>query len=962
MNAFAEVLDTLPAVLRPALAASWQDYCDACAREELPAWPVERLHELAMVWAASEFVAAACVRRPAMLHELLTGGDLDHAYAPGQLRQRVDAALLDVSSEDALGVALRRLRQREMVRIAWRDLGGLAPTAATLGDLTDLADACVDAALGQLHVWEVARHGEPRDEHGQAQRLVVLGMGKLGGRELNYSSDIDLIFAFPEHGETDGRRSVSNQEFFLRLGQRLIRALDALTAEGFVFRVDMRLRPFGDSGPLVASFGAFETYYQTQGREWERYALIKARAIAGDIAAGEQLLATLAPFVYRRYLDFGAFEALRKLKAMIAAEVERKGMQDNVKLGRGGIREIEFIGQAFQLIYGGREPELRVRGILAVLERLALTRRLPEDAVVHLQYAYDFLRRTENRIQAQRDQQTHALPADELARTRLALAMGFADWGRFRDTLDGHRDYVAGQFHAVFSEPEAVTAAGEEVVDLGTVWAGQAGELAAVEALRGAGFDDAPQALAALERLRGSFSCRAMREQGRERLDRLMPRLLTALGKVEQPSRTLDRLLPLLEAIARRSVYLALLFESPVALDQLVTLASASPRITEQLTRFPVLLDELLNPAALYAPPNAAALRAELERMLSRVAADDFESQLITLRQFKQINVLRVAAADISGALPLMVVSDHLTMIAERLLARALELAWADTVARHGHPRCRVDGVERTAGFAIIAYGKLGGIELGYGSDLDLVFLHDSSGEEQQTDGARVLDNPSFFARLGQRLIHILSAPTPAGILYEVDTRLRPSGRAGMLVANVEAFADYQRRDAWTWEHQALVRARPVAGDAAIGARFIAIRQEILARPRDPLELRREVREMRERMRSEHGSRRADEFHLKQDRGGMADIEFIVQYLLLAHSREEPILARFTDNVRQLAALEATGILSSSDANLLRDAYRRLRRRSHIAKLRDEPSVIHGDELKEYREGAAALWRRLMED
>ena len=379
------------------------------------------------------------------------------------------------------------------------------------------------------------------------------------------------------------------------------------------------------------------------------------------------------------------------------------------------------------------------------------------------------------------------------------------------------------------------------------------------------------------------------------------------------------------------------------------------------LTRFPVLLDELLNPAVLYAPPGPEALAAEVRQMLSRVPEGDHEAHLLVLRQFKQINVLRVAAADVSGALPLMVVSDHLTAIAETLLHEALVQAWADVTVRHGLPRCVVDGVARTAGFAIIAYGKLGGLELGYGSDLDLVFLHDSAGEEQETDGERPLDNATFFARLAQRLIHVLTAPTGAGVLYEIDTRLRPSGRAGMMVASIDGYAAYQRAGAWTWEHQALVRARPVTGSAAIAERFCALRQEVLARVREPAVLRREVREMREKMREHLGSRNPAAFHLKQDRGGMADIEFIVQYLVLAHTAEEPILVRYTDNVRQLAALEATGILRSADANLLRDAYRQLRRRAHLAKLRDEPATITGDELKPYRDGVERLWQRIME-
>ncbi len=953
----AEVLETLPEALRAETAERLGAWREACARAgvELP-----RVDEVAAhVLAASEFVAESLVREPGLPAAMAER--LGRAQAPGELRGRLEAALEGVAGEDELGLRLRRVRRAEMVRIAWRDLGGLAELSETLEDLTELADACVDAALARLYAWEVARFGTPRDERGEAQRLVVLGMGKLGGRELNYSSDIDLIFAFPERGETDGRRGLANEEFFLRLGQRLIKALDAPTAEGFVFRVDMRLRPFGDSGPLVGSFAAFENYYQTQGREWERYAFIKARAIAGDIAAGERLLAGLRPFVYRRYLDYGAFESLREMKAMIAREVERKGLQRNVKLGPGGIREIEFIGQAFQLSYGGREPALRERSILKVLDELGARARLPDYAVEGLKAAYAFLRRTENRLQAWRDQQTHDLPDEPRAKLRLAFAMSHADWPAFRSALLGHCQFVAAQFEQVFAAPQAEIAAEGQGGELGAVWRHTLSEDAAHAALAAHGYREPARALAALGRLRASFAYRTMRSQGEARLDKLMPLLLGAVGGFDAPERTLERVVRLLEAILRRSVYLALLVESPLALSQLVQLCAASEWISEHLARYPMLLDELLAPSSLYAPLDRAGLAAELDRMLARAPADDAEGVLDALRHFKQINVLRVAAADVTGALPLMIVSDHLSEIAEVLVERCVLLAWRDLGARHGVPHCCDERGAREAAFAVIGYGKLGGIELGYGSDLDLVFLHDSCGDEQETDGAKPLDNASFFARLAQRVIHMLTTATAAGVLYEVDTRLRPSGRSGLLVASLDAFAEYQRSSAWTWEHQALARARAIVGPPSIVERFGAIRLEALSRPREREALRAEVRAMRERMRSELGSREAGRFDIKQDRGGIADIEFMVQYLVLAHTRDEPILARFTDNVRQLAALEATGLLSSWTAGLLRDTYRALRRRVHLAKLQDQPAVVDEGELRAQRAEVARLWCEIME-
>ncbi|MCB1778028.1 MAG: bifunctional [glutamate--ammonia ligase]-adenylyl-L-tyrosine phosphorylase/[glutamate--ammonia-ligase] adenylyltransferase, partial [Candidatus Competibacteraceae bacterium] len=842
-------------------------------------------------------------------------------------------------------VALRRGRRREMMRIAWRDLAGLAELTETLGDLTDLADAAVNAALARLYAWQCQqRYGAPCDSQGQAQQLVVLGMGKLGGRELNFSSDIDLILTYPEQGQTQGPRVVSNEEFFRRLGQRLNKVLAEITAEGFVFRVDLRLRPFGDSGPLAVSFAAFEDYYQNHGRDWERYAMIKARVIAGDQNAGDLLLTTLRPFVYRRYLDYNAFEALRGMKILIAQEVERKGMQRNIKLGPGGIREIEFIGQAFQLIYGGREPALRERGILTVLDTLAVSGRLPAATVRNLKEAYRFLRRVENRLQAWADRQTHDLPEEGLAKARLAYAMDYPDWAAFTQALMQHIEQVSYQFAQVFGDGGEASS-GTSRAHWAELWQDNPDAESALRLLTERGFEEPDAAWNRLQALRSSFSYRTMSPRGRARLDALMPNVLETAAHAPQPTVTLERLLQLLEAVARRSVYLALLADHPQALAQLAKLCAASSWIARHLTRYPLLLDDLLNPATLYAPLDRGQLALELNQQLQQAPANDEEEQLNALRYFKQAQVLRVAAADVSGAMPLMMVSDHLTEIAETLLRKVLELAWAHLSPRFGQPRCRVAGVERDAQFAIIAYGKLGGIELNYGSDLDLVFLHDSVGDAQLTSGPRQIDNAAFFTKLLQRILHLLTTRTGAGDLYEVDTRLRPSGRAGLLVSSFEAFTEYQRSQAWTWEHQALLRTRVVAGPAALAERFAAIRREILQQERDPVALRQEVRDMRERMRTELDASTKEHFDLKQGRGGIADIEFIVQYAVLANAWRWPDLLIFTDNIRQIDGLARFGVLSIADAVRLRHAYRVLRRRIHQLKLQECPALIPRTEV-----------------
>lgn len=952
---FYQALNALPPPLQPAVLQHWQAWQSAAAAvaATYPAAPL--LASLPLVWAGSEFVAAACIREPMLLGELSSAAIWERGTR--DYSAHLESQLTALNTEEQLGVALRQLRRREMVRIAWRDLAGWAELPETLADLSALAEALVNAAVERLHLWQSQRYGQPSAADGQAQRLVILGMGKLGGGELNFSSDIDLIFTYPRQGQTAGARPISNEEFFRRLGQRLTKLLAEATAEGWVFRVDLRLRPFGEVGPLALPFAAFEDYYQTHGRDWERYALIKARVIAGHDGAGEQLLSRLQPFIYRRYLDYHAFAALRAMKALIGEEVQRKGMQRNIKLGPGGIREVEFIGQVFQLIYGGRDPVLRQRSILAVLDHLAASKRLPASAVHGLKAAYVFLRRTENRLQMWADQQTHDLPQDELGKLRLAVTMGYTNWSGFVAALAQHAALVSAQFALIFGAVEQAPSAAGWI----GLCQGLLDEATATAYLQERGFAEPAQAWQRLRALRRGFNYRTMSAQGRERLDALLPSLLETVASTAQPSATLERVLNLLESIARRSVYLALLSDQPPALAQLVKLCAASPWIAQRLTRYPLLLDDLLNPALLYAPLDGAQLATELQQQLQRIPADDDEEILSVLRHFKQTQVLRVAAADVSGAMPLMIVSDHLTAIAEVLLRKILQLAYADLVPRFGEPRCVVNGVERVAQLAIVAYGKLGGIELGYASDLDLVFLHDSAGEQQQTLGAKSVDNGTFFTKLVQRILHYLTTRTAVGDLYEVDTRLRPSGRAGLLVSSCAAFADYQQQQAWTWEHQALVRARVVAGSPALAEHFAQIRALVLQVPRDREALRHEVRSMRERMRAELDRSDNERIDLKHGRGGITDIEFVVQYAVLSNAAHHPQLLTYTDNIRQIDGLEQGGIFSAADANNLRDAYRSLRRHLHLLKLQEQPARLPCALVQNECANVRHIWQSYME-
>jgi len=914
-----------------------------------------------LVFAASPFVVQSLVRQSDLISNLIESQDLFSPYNEAKLKNTLRNRLNTIEDEAGLLSVLRQFRRREMVRIAWRDLAGWSDTAETLCELTWLADAAVQGALEWWTAQLQHRHGQPRDAAGQPVGLVVLGMGKLGGHELNFSSDIDLIFAFDDEGETDGAKPLENSEFFTRLGQRLIRAIDALTEDGFVFRVDMRLRPWGDEGPLVLTFEQMELYYTLHGREWERYALIKARPMAGDLAAGERLMQQLRPFVYRRYLDYGAFGQLREMKMMIEREMAKKGMRDNVKLGPGGIREVEFIGQVFQLLRGGREPALQQRGILNILHVLAQNDILSPEELKALTEGYDVLRRVENRLQAARDQQTQLLPDIAHEQQRLALSMGYAEWPAFIQAFNASRAQVHEVFCRVFRVFDE--AKSDTNTPLDEVCSGLLTGEAAQQALLTVGFSE--DQLAAILSVLNDFLqerfIRSLSDTARARLMKLLPRVLRAVAAETRALDSLPRVFALLRRIGGRSVYLALLLENPLALQQLVRLVAASPWIAEQLNRHPILLDELLDARALFSPPNADELRQELRAMLVNVDEGDIERQMDELRRFKQINMLRVAAADIMDVLPIMQVSDQLTWMAEVLLEEVHAESMRELVQRHGKPACVVNNQIYTPGLAVIAYGKLGGLELGYGSDLDIVFLHDSAGDQQETDGVKPLENAQFFARVTQKMISRMTTQTPAGVLYEIDTRLRPDGASGLLVSSLTAFEDYQRHHAWVWEHQALTRARWVAGEPRLHVEFEAVRQSVLCQPRELAGLRASVVEMRQKMRAELDQKDLVKFHIKTGIGGLTDIEFIVQYHLLAHAHAHPKIVRWSDNIRQLEDLAAAGILEPDESQGLAEAYRRLRDCGHRLVLEGQKTLVDAEEFAQERALVREIWQRRME-
>lgn len=932
---------------------------------------------LAKMWVASDYVAQVAINQAdAFLCWLMDRPftqALDEAAMAAQLEARLATAGEDPKAFDR---QIRQFRRDMMLRILWRDFCDLADMAETTRDMTHLAQVTLQAAMVFHQRQLQARYGEPKGKlSGRPQPLVVLGMGKLGGVELNVSSDIDLIFCYPESGQTTGaKKSISNQEYFIKLCQKIINSLDTVTVDGFVFRVDMRLRPYGQSGALVLNFDAMEDYYQTQGREWERYAMIKARVVSGDVmaggqAAGEELMDMLRPFTYRRYLDFSAIDSMRDMKTLINREVQRKGISTDVKLGAGGIREIEFVVQVFQMIRGGRDAHLRERQVLKLLPMLDAEELLPANAAVELAQAYVFLRNTEHAIQGYQDKQTQSLPIEPADLLRLAWVLGFDSAAAFNEVLGRHRDNVNRYFQEVIAEPGGGDNTDEDYSSWVQLWPRSSGpsDLIPVQAdmlavARDKGLLEPERMVEELLKLLSGRALATMQAEGRARLDDLMPRLLALLCERQEPAETFCRIMVLVEAVARRTAYLLLLVENPGALLQLVRLCGDSSWIADQLASYPALLDELLDQRSLYNPPDKETLRDELRQQALRVGWDDLEGQMETLRYFRMAHGLRVAASEVTDVLPLMKVSDYLTWLAEVILEHVLTLAWQQMIVRHGRPQPLAGEPEPE--FIVVGYGKLGGIELGHGSDLDLVFIHNAS-SKASSDGDKPLDNQTFFIRLGQKMIHILNTQTMSGQLYEVDMRLRPSGNSGLLVSSLSAFEKYQCSQAWTWEHQALTRARVVAGGQSLAKAFEQLRHDILIQARDETTLKAEVLQMREKMRDHLGTKGSEldkraQFHLKHDAGGIVDIEFLVQYLVLAWAVKEPQLCRWSDNIRILGCLEQAGLLATEEADQLIDAYKAYRSVGHRLALQRLPSKVGGGEFVAERENVARLWDRYL--
>ncbi len=870
------------------------------------------------VMALSDFAQRVASRQPDWFLQSLRAKRFDAPFDESWFHDELAAATSGSPAADELKRELRRLRNRCQLWIVWRHLAGTAPLEETVRSLSDMADGFIAAALEAAERRETERVGEPRSPSGEVQHLTVFALGKLGGRELNLSSDVDLIFAYPEDGRTSS--GMRNQQYFIRVGQGIIDLLNPVTVDGFVFRVDMRLRPYGASGPLVMHFNALRDYFESQGRSWERYALIKARPCAGDRKRGEELLDSLRPFVYRRYLDFGSLEAMREMKARLAAERHRP---EDVKLGPGGIRYAEFAVQVQQLVLGGRFSNMQKRSFLGALRELEQGEKFDAGTVAELRDAYRFLRNTEHCIQAEADRQTQRLPVSDSSRMRLAFAMGFDSYTTFLSALARHRDNVERIF-------DRVIGAGTPRVE-GGLWTDRDDRAQLAEA----GFDAPTRVAALLRDLSLARDRSSVSGDGRDRLDALMPEVLQIASRQPSPARAVERLVPIFKTLLRRSTYLALLRENPEALEIFVRLAGQSRWVADQIAAHPVFMEVMLDKHAWDLLSGRDALVEELGEVLA--AAADEEALVDALREFKEQRVFRVAVAEARGLLPIMHVSDYLSWLAEAVLEHAIRLAW-DQFAN-----------DRTGSrpFIAVGYGKLGGQELGLDSDLDLVFLHDLPRTASQ-----------FLHRMVRRLMHLLTVRTYTGPLYEIDMRLRPSGSAGLMVSSLSAFREYQANRAWVWEHQALIRARAVAGDPALMQAFEQTRREFLCRPRSAESLREEVKNMRRRIDSQHG----DELDLKRGVGGIVDLEFIVQYLVLARAREHPNLAIWSDNVRILEEAGKSGVLREEDAERLVLAYLALRGEVHHQTLDLPGSAEANARLTAYRQSVCDMWERLFDE
>ncbi|GHF85207.1 glutamate-ammonia-ligase adenylyltransferase [Thalassotalea marina] len=940
----------------------WQQFCEQypnLSQDFIRDASTVQLSDFQSALAMSDFIYRSALQAPEIVINLFLSGTIYDVEAL-DYKSLLASQTSNCDTEESLHRILRLFRLQHMVALAFADLLLDIPLQTSLQRLSSLADELILAALDWLSKFCYQKWGKPTNNLGKVQPLLVYGMGKLGGKELNFSSDIDLIFVYPDAGETQGgRRTLDNHTFFTRLAQKLISALHQKTEDGFVYRVDMRLRPFGDSGPLVLSFNAMEDYYQEQGRDWERYAMLKARLI-GEGEYHKVLSSMLRPFVFRRYIDFSVIDSLRRMKMMISQEVRRKGLVNNIKLGAGGIREIEFIVQVFQLIRGGREKPLQERNLLTVLPLLVEHQTIDETTKNVLVNAYCFLRRLENIIQALDDQQTQTLPEKPLDQIRILQVLGcdqYSSWQALLSHLDDLMTSVHQEFILLIGEETPHHES--EDISWAALWdsnweQADGEEWIATEKPSW----DASTIWQLLNNFKQEVSKKSVGARGRQVLDKLMPLVINHIAKLNADHICLERVLWILSKVVTRTAYIELLYENEGALKHLVKLCNASRWLAEHIAKYPIILDELIDPQLLNNPPALDAYKNELRQQLLRVPEDDLEAQMESLRQFKQAQQLRIAAADIVGVMPIAKVSDHLTALAEAITNEVVAIAWMQMVERYGRPKSLAPD---DTGFAVIGYGKLGGIELSYSSDLDLVFVHQCDLNDV-TDGVKEVSASQFYLKLAQRIMHIFNINMTSGILYELDMRLRPSGNSGVLVVSLDTFGQYQLNEAWTWEHQALVRARAIYGSAGIKGAFETIRQQVLSLPRNVSKLKNDVVEMRQKMRDHLDKSTEQSCDIKQGNGGMVDVEFLAQFMVLAHCHQYPQLSVYSDNRRIFSQLTTLNVISKQERDQLIESYSQLRDLAHKASLQNQDNSLPLEQFDQLAQPVVSVVKKYMFD
>jgi len=952
---------SLHPILDKQLTKAWQQFSEQypeIMHQLVKQLSAQKLADFKLLFTLSDFALRSALQAPELVADLFISGNIYQLVLP-EYQLLLNKQLGDCESEEQLHRLLRRFRLQQMVKIAFADLVLDISLDQSLLRQSNLADALILSALDWLSQFCYQKWGTPVNSDGKVQPLLVYGMGKLGGKELNFSSDIDLIFVYPEIGETQGhRRSIDNQQFFTRLGQKLITALNQQTHDGFVYRVDMRLRPFGESGPLVLTFNAMEDYYQEQGRDWERYAMLKARLIGKGDYHG-QLSTLLRPFVYRRYIDFSVIESLRKMKMMISQEVRRKQLTNNIKLGAGGIREVEFIVQVFQLIRGGRIKSLQQRSLLTVLPLLVESGEIGAENRATLENGYRALRRIENIIQALDDQQTQTLPDNSLDQQRILHVLAndkITSWQAFIDYVNNVMASVHHEFHQLIGEENPSRQQQDNQWQI--LWDSDWSDEEAIEWISQVepGWQ-AKSVWLLLCDFRLELTKRSIGSRGRQVLGKLLPLLLSHLAGIKVNEVTVGRILTVINKIMTRTAYLELLYENEAALIHLIKLCQASSWIAQHVAKFPILLDELIDPTLFQNPPALSSYAAEIRLAMLRIPEDDLEAQMDTLRQFKQAQHLRIAVADVVGVLPITKVSDHLTALAQAIIGEVVNLSWQQISLRFGLPSSLAGSDDKK--FAVIGYGKMGGVELGYSSDLDLVFVHDCPLDDV-TDGRKSIPISQFYAKLAQRIMHIFNTRMASGMLFDLDLRLRPSGNSGVLVVHIDTFAQYQKKEAWTWEHQALVRARGIYGEAEVLAKFSQIREDILSVEREQKSLQQNVIDMREKMRKHLDKSASDSYDIKQGAGGLVDIEFLAQYLVLNYSEQYHEITLYSDNLSLFNMLEKFNVITDKEKNLLISHYCRLRDHGHRSSLQHNVSTELDSDMREQATQVSAIYNKYL--